>query len=135
MDTLTTTPYRLMSSRTPDGVIVLRYHEEWPSEHDHAEFLAPWAGAPPHEPGSDTLRLLVDLRGVADRTSGTALLRFVRGMPDLVRRLPQRRAYLVSDPAQQGLAKLIQVHAGPHRIEAGYFTTWNGALDWLRERG
>ncbi len=132
MDTLHSPSYRLAWARTPEGVVVLRYHESGDDSAGPADVLASWAaGGAPRDPGSPVLRLLFDLRAVPRDAPGSTVLRFVQGLPDLVRRLPQRRAYLVAGEQQRGLASLIQAHSDPLRFEAGVFTAWREALDWL----
>lgn len=132
MDAPTATNFQLAWSRTPDGVVVLRYLEDWVSGCDLSDLLLPaWArGAPPR-----AVPLLLDLRALPEGPPAPVLQRFVGGLPDLVRRLPQRRAYLVRDDAQEGLARMIQSRAEPLQFEAACFTGWDEALDWLRVGG
>lgn len=136
MDTMHPPPYRLSWARTPEGVVVLRYHETGERSDGPRDVLASWAtGAAPRDPGAHLLRLLLDLREVPEHAPGATVLRFIQGLPDLVRRLPQRRAYLVEGDQQRGIAGLIQAHSDLLRFEAGVFTTWREALDWLTEGG
>lgn len=136
MDSLHRPPYRLSWARTPEGVVVLRYHESGEGSEGPRDVLASWAtGGTPRDRGAPTLQLLLDLRGVPTDAPGATVLRFIQGLPDLVRRLPQRRAYLVSGDQQRGIAGLIQAHSDPLHFEAGVFTGWREALDWLGGEG
>lgn len=132
METSFAPPYRLAWSRTPEGVVVLRYYEGGAGDRDQRDIVPSWVGGGSREPDAPTVRLLLDLRAVPADAPGSAMLRFVQGLPDFVRRLPQRRAYLVADEAQRGLAGLIQAHSSPLQFEAAHFTSWHEALDWLR---
>lgn len=135
METSFAPPYRLAWSRTPEGVVVLRYYEGAAEDRDQRQAVPSWVGGGSREPDAPILRLMLDLRAVPGDAPGNAMLRFVQGLPDFVRRLPQRRAYLYADEAQRGMAGMIQAHSEPLQFEAGYFTSWNEALDWVRHRG
>lgn len=132
MHSHTASHFQLAWTRTADGVVVLRYLEDWVSERDLSDLLLPASarGAPPR-----AVPLLMDLRALPGAVPAPVLQRFVGGLPDLVRRLPQRRAYLVRDDAQEGLARMIQARTEPLQFEAACFTGWDEALDWLREVG
>jgi hypothetical protein len=122
--------FRLVWTRTADGVVVLRYHEDWAIAGDPTELL--WSGAAA-EPVQGPLTLLLDLRNVPCHVSMRALGDFMRGLPELMHRLPQRRAYLVGDTAQVGLARMIQSRAEPLHFETECFVEWDAAMDWLQQ--
>jgi hypothetical protein len=129
MDICIAAPSSIHWSHTPDGILVLRYSRFWPSAVDFARV---WDEVEARSTFNEDVPLLVDLRQVRGDESAGTVRRFVAGLPALARRIPQRRAYLVARPVQYGLARMIQSHAAPLRLESRIFERWDDAVDWLR---
>ena len=112
-------------TRTRDGVIVLRFHPDWPVDGNPESLLR--GGLL-----EDELPVLFDLREAKGDESRRTVARFLAALPSYARRAPQRRAYLVRRAQQREIARLLQFAARPLHFEASCFPLWDDALDWLR---
>lgn len=119
------TPAPFSWTRTRDGVVVLRFHPDWPVEGDAERML-------PSGRIVGDIPVLFDLREARDDEAAHTLARFVAAIPSFTRRVPQRRAYVARRGQQRIMARMLQFDAEPLRFEAAVFTEWDDALDWLR---
>lgn len=100
----------------------------WPDLEENFRFLA---NELPKETQDPSVRVLVDLRSVEGTPSESEIREFTHRLTERRGSVPTRRAYLVSDDAHYGIARMTATYAELGGLEARVFRQEDAALAWL----